>query len=145
MEFDGTFMLDRDNPENSSIDVTIDVGSLDSGWQERDAHFKSADFFDAENYPTITFTSTSVEITGESTANVTGDLTIKDNTMPVTLDVTLNGLQDDHPIREGRQAYAGFTGTTTVLRSDFDVDMFAPAVSDEVVIRIEMEATGPQS
>lgn len=145
LEFDGTFMLDRENPENSSINMTIDVDSLDTGWQERDAHFKSADFFDVGTYPTITFTSTDVEMTGDDTADVTGDLTIKDITMPVTLDVTLNGLQDDHPIREGNQAYAGFTGTTTVLRSDFEVDMFAPAVSDEVVIRIEMEATGPQS
>lgn len=145
LDFDGTFRLDRENPENSSVEVTIDATTLDTGWPDRDAHFRSADFFDVENFPSITFTSTRVDITGEDTANVTGDLTIKDITLPVTLDVTLNGLQDDHPIREGRQAYAGFTGTTTVLRSDFDVDMFAPAVSDEVVIRIEMEATGPQS
>jgi polyisoprenoid-binding protein YceI len=145
LDFDGTLMLDTEAPETSSIEVTIDVSSLDSGWAARDEHFLSADFFDAEQYPTITFTSTDVEITGEDTALVTGDLTIKDTTRPATLEVTLNGLADDHPIREGTQRYAGFTATTTVLRRDFGVDRYAPAVSDEVEIRIELEATGPAS
>ncbi len=145
LDFDGTFMLDTEAPENSSIAVTIDVASLDSGWAARDEHFLSADFFTVEEHPTITFTSTDVEVVGADTATVTGDLTIKGITRPVTLDVTLNGLQDDHPIREGTQRYAGFTATTVLRRSDFGMDLYAPAVSDEVEIRIEMEATGPAS
>ena len=145
LEFDGTFMLDTDAPENSSIEVTIAVDSLDSGWPARDEHLINPDFFESETYPIMTFRSTAVELTGEDMAAVTGDLTIKETTLPVTLDVTLNGLQDDHPILPGQQGFAGFTATTTLLRSAFDVGMFVPAVSDEVVIRIEMEATGPES
>ena len=145
LEFDGTFMLDREAPENSSIEITIDVNSLDSGWQPRDEHFLSPDFFDSATHPTMTFASTAVEVTGDNSATVTGDLTIKETTLPVTLDVTLNGLAEDHPIIEGQQPFAGFTAATSLLRSEFDVGLFAPAVSDEVVIRIEMEATGPQS
>jgi len=145
LEFDGTFTLDTEAPENSSVEVTIDVSSLDTGWAARDEHLLNADFFDAEQYPTITFTSTGVEVIGEETALVTGDLTVKDTTRPVTLEVTLNGLADDHPMMEGTQRHAGFSASARVLRSDFGVDMFAPAVSDEVEIRIELEATGPAS
>ena len=143
LEFDGTFSLDVDSPENSEIAITIDVASLDSGHDGRDEHFLSADFFDVETYPTVTFTSTDVTVTGDNTAEVTGDLTIRDVTQPVTLDVTLNGMLDDHPFTDGTQPYVGFTATTMILRSDFGIDMFVPAGSDEVEIRIEMEAVGP--
>ena len=143
LEFDGTFSLDVDSPENSAIAVTIDVASLDSGHDGRDEHFLSADFFDAETFPTVTFTSTDVAVTGDNTAEVTGDLTIRDVTQPVTLDVTLNGMLDDHPFTDGTQPYVGFTATTTILRSDFGIELFVPAGSDDVEIRIEMDAVGP--
>ena len=98
-----------------------------------------------ETYPTATFTSTAVTVTGEDTAEVTGDLTLKGETRTVVLDVTLNGLRDDHPMIDGTQAYAGFTATTTLSRSDWGLGLYAPAVADEVEVRIEMEALGPTS
>ena len=142
-EFDGSFNLDLENPENSAIEIVIDIASLNTGVPAREEHFLSADFFEAESYPTATFTSTEIEVTGDNTALVTGDLTLKGQTQPVTLDVTLNGMMDDHPLAEGTQAFVGFTATTTLLRSEWDMGAFAPAVADEVDIRIEMEATGP--
>lgn len=141
--FEGELLVDEENPENSSLTVTIDITSLDTGYEPRDEHFLSGDFFDAEAFPQATFTSTSVEPTSETTATVTGDLTIKGNTAPVTLAVTLNGLMDDHPILEGTQRFAGFTAEGTVLRSDYGVDGFVPAVADEVVLRIETEVNQP--
>ena len=144
-EFEGSFELDLENPENSSIEIVIDIASLNTGVPAREQHFLSADFFEVETYPTATFTSTGVTVTGDDTAEVVGDLTIKDQTHPVTLDVRLNGLQDDHPMVDGTQTYVGFSARTTLTRSDFDLGLFAPAVADEVNIQIEMEALGPTS
>lgn len=145
VDFTGTLMVDRDAPENSSVEIVIDAASLDTGWEARDEHFLSADFFEAETYPEITFVSTGVTMTGDTTMEIAGDLTIKGITHPVVLDTTLNGVMDDHPIIEGTQAFAGFSATTTVLRSDYGVDMFTPYVADEVTIMIEMEVLGPTS
>ena len=142
--YEGEFVLDTENPANSSINITIDVASMDTGNGPRDDHFRAADFFEVETFPEATFTSTSVEITGDTTAEVVGDLTIKGVTKPVTLSVTLNGMLDDHPIVQGTQAYAGFTATTEFERADFGIDTFA-GVGDTVSIDIEMEATGPNS
>ena len=142
LDVSGTFMLDRDAPANSSIAVTISAESLDSGVDARDEHFRSADFFDTATFPEVTFTSTSVEVTGEDTAVVTGDLTIRDVTQTVALDVTLNGLQDDHPFIDGEQPWAGFTATTTLQRSEWGLGLYAPMVPEAVEVRIEMEAVG---
>ncbi|MCA8908988.1 MAG: YceI family protein [Rhodospirillaceae bacterium] len=144
-DVEGTFDLDLEHPENSVVDITIAIASLSTGFEARDTHFLSADFFDVETYPTATFTSTAVTVTGEDTAEVTGDLTLKGETRTVVLDVTLNGLRDDHPMIDGTQAYAGFTATTTLSRSDWGLGLYAPAVADEVEVRIEMEALGPTS
>ncbi len=141
----GGLMLDRENPANSSVEIEIDLTSLDTGFDPREAHFTSADFFDTANHPTATFVSTNVELTGEDTALVTGDLTIKDITLPVTLDVKLNGLVDDNPVIEGTQEWAGFSATTTVDRTQWDLGLFAPAVPAEIDIIVEVEAIRPIS
>ncbi len=138
LEFDGSVMLDTQAPENSSVAVTIRADSLDTGHGPRDEHFRDADFFDVESHPEITFESTSVVPTGFQQARVTGDLTIKGMTRPVVLDVTLNRMGTS-PI--SGDLVAGFTATTTVLRSDFGLGRFAPAVSDAVEIRIETETS----
>ena len=85
----------------------------------------------------MSFTSTAIEVTGEGTANITGNLTMNGITQEVVLATTLNQV-GTHPIQE--QEWAGFDATTTLLRSDFGVGAFAPAVSDEVEIRISIEA-----
>ena len=146
-EFEGEVILDRENPENSSIDLTIAAASIDTGVTPFDNHLKSADFFEVETYPEITFTSTAVEVTGDTTARVTGDLTIKEHTHPVVLDVTLNYL-GEHQLAQFVPDYAdmevaGFSATTTLLRSDFGVDMMVPLVGDEIQLIIETELLRP--
>ena len=146
-EFDGEVILDRENPANSRIEVTIAAASIDTGVAPFDAHLKSADFFAVETYPEITFVSTAVEPTSDTTARVTGDLTIKEHTRPVVLDVTLNYL-GEHQLSGFVPDYAdlevaGFSATTTLLRSDFGVDMMVPMVADEVELVIETELLRP--
>ncbi len=146
-EFDGEVILDRDDPANSSIDLTIVAASIDTGVAAFDTHLKSADFFAVETYPLITFTSTGVEVTGDTTAKVTGELTIKEHSRPVVLDVTLNYL-GEHQLAAFVPDYAdmevaGFSATTTLLRSDFGVDMLVPMVGDEVELIIETELLRP--
>lgn len=139
--FDGTFMLDPENPATASISMTIDAGSIDTNWAARDEHLVSADFFDVETYPTITFESTEVVQTGPDTADVAGDLTILGVTQPVVLDVVLNGVAPN-PFNPA-VTVAGFTATTTISRSDFGMGFGVPAIGDEVTITLEMEATRP--
>ena len=141
-DYSGTITLDPDNLKASSVNVTIKAASLDTGVEALDTHLKSKDFFEVESYPDIKFVSTSVEVTGDKTANLTGDLTIKAKTAPVTLAVTLN-YKGRHALAEFISDYdvevAGFSAIATLKRSDFGVDLYAPGVSDEVDLRIETE------
>jgi len=92
--FDGQIVI-GDAPEDSSVEVTVETASVDSSDEKRDGHLRSPDFLDVENYPAITFRSTKVDIGRDGTAKVAGDLTIKDVTRPVTLDVEFDGAQTD--------------------------------------------------
>lgn len=103
---DGTLDLDPENPEAASLNVTIAANSLSSGFGPLDDHLKSADFLEVETYPEITFASTSIERTGENTANITGDLTIHGTTQPVTLEATLTHL-GEHPLGGAIEYYKG--------------------------------------
>ncbi|SDX92443.1 YceI family protein [Roseicitreum antarcticum] len=136
--FDGEIAFDQEDPANSTVAVSFPVRSMLTGWEERFTHFMTDDFFGASEDDMVTFTSTGIEVTGESTALITGDLTMNDITREVVLDATLNAVMDAHPV-EGKP-WAGFDATTTVLRSDYDMGMFAPYVSDEVSIMISVEA-----
>lgn len=135
--FEGEIMFDQDNPAASSVTVSMPVMSMFTGWEQRDGHFMSGDFFGAAEGDLITFTSTSIEVTGDDTALITGDLTMNDITQSVVLDATLNQT-GTHPMA-GKE-WAGFDATTTLKRSDFGVDLFAPAVSDAVEVQISLEA-----
>ncbi|MGO1120338.1 YceI family protein [Rhodovibrionaceae bacterium A322] len=132
----GTVMLDEANPANSSVEVVIQTGSLDTNNDKRDAHLMSPDFFDVGQFPTATFKSTKVEVTGDNTAKVTGDMTIHGVTKTTVLDMTFNGIID-HPM--AKKKAAGFSGYTMVKRSDFGMGAYAPAVGDEVEIFIEID------
>ncbi|WP_299962011.1 YceI family protein [uncultured Roseobacter sp.] len=136
--FEGEIMFDADDPAASSVTVSMPVMSMFTGWEKREDHFMGADFFGAEEDDMITFTSTSIEVTGEDTAKITGDLTMNDTTKEVVLDAVLNQT-GTHPM--ANKEWAGFDATTTLLRSDFGVGAFAPAVSDEVDVRISIEAS----
>lgn len=134
---EGRIVFDAENVAASSVEVTLPLSGLNSFVADFDAHLRSADFFEAEKYPAATFRSTAVEAAGPSRLKVTGDLTIKDNTRPVVLDVTMNRFAE-HPML--KRPAAGFDATTTIKRSDFGVGAYAPNVSDEVQIRITTEA-----
>ena len=135
--FEGDIQFDQDDPANSSVTVSFPVRSMFTGWEARFEHFMSDDFFGAGEDDMVTFTSTAIEVRGDNTATITGDLTMNGVTKPVTLDATLNQV-GDHPMEN--KPWAGFDATTTLLRSDFKVGNFAPFVSDEVEVQISIEA-----
>ena len=135
--FEGEIQFDQDDPAASSVSVSIPVMSMFTGWEKRLAHFMSDDFFGASEDDMITFTSTAIEVTGDDTALITGDLTMNDVTKSVVLDAKLNKA-DTHPM--ANKDWLGFDATTTLLRSDFDLGRAAPAVSDEVEVTISIEA-----
>ena len=114
---DATLELDPENPAGASLNVTIKADSLASGFGPLDDHLKSADFLEVETYPEITFVSTGVEVTGDTTANVTGDLTIHGTTHPVTLETTLTHI-GPHPLGGMIEYYQGewaaFAATTVI-------------------------------
>lgn len=138
--FEGTIELDAADPTASSVSVSFPAESLITGWPARHAHLLSDDFFGANANPLVTFTSTSIEVTGENTGLITGDLTMNGITLPVVLDATMNQMAN-HPM--ANLPWAGFNATTTLLRSDFDMGQFAPFVGDEVAINISIEAMVP--
>jgi polyisoprenoid-binding protein YceI len=140
----GTIALDDANPAASRINVTIDVASVSTRDPQRDAHLKSADFFDAEKFPTITFVSKEVVKSGDESYEVVGDLTIRGVTQTIDLtveDVTPEVKDPFGLFRRGASAKA------TILRSDFGVvynailETGGVAISDEVHITIDTELT----
>ncbi|MGJ8628361.1 MAG: YceI family protein [Sulfitobacter sp.] len=135
--FDGEIMFDEADPAASSVSVSMPVMSMFTGWEKREGHFMSDDFFGAAEGDMVTFASTGIEVTGENTAKITGDLTMNDVTKSVVLDAKLNQ-KGDHP--QAGKPWIGFDATATVLRSDFDLGKFAPYVSDEVAVTISIEA-----
>ncbi|HEX4728724.1 MAG TPA: YceI family protein [Jatrophihabitans sp.] len=140
----GTFsgsIVTAENPLDSSVTAEIDATSIDTNQGQRDDHIRSADFFEVEKHPTITFSSTGVQAAGEDFV-VTGDLTIKGHTRSVPLKLELNGFGPD-PFGGTR---AGFTATTEISRKDFGVDINMPmdgggvVVGDKISITLEIEA-----
>jgi len=130
-----------ERPEDSSVEVEINAASVDTGHPDRDAHLRSPDFFDVEQFPTMTFTSTKLTGSG-SDFEVTGDLTIKGVTRPVTFDLEVGGVQQD----PWGNTKAGFTLTGSINRKDFGMEYNAVLesggvlVGDKVTIEIDVEA-----
>ncbi len=139
--FEGEIMFDKDAPANSSVTVSMPARSMFTGWEARFNHFMSGDFFGAaDDSELISFTSTGIEVTGENTALITGDLTVNETTKSIVLDAVLNN-SGPFPFgpNQGKD-WAGFTATTTLMRSDFGLGAFAPAVSDEIQVQMSLEA-----
>jgi polyisoprenoid-binding protein YceI len=134
--FDTRLELDSDNPENSTIGVTIDASSIDSRVAEFNKHLNSIDFFNTAEHPTITFESTKVEATGDGTFDVTGNLTILGTTKPVTLAATINKAAN-HPMLD--VPTVGVSASARIKRSEWGLGAYVPAVSDEVELSIEVE------
>jgi polyisoprenoid-binding protein YceI len=138
----GTIEFDEAHPENSRVEAVIDTAGLSTGVADRDNHLRSADFLDVTNYPTITFKSTRVEVTGENTAKVHGDLTIRGVTRPVVIDAEYLG-RVASPFGDTR---VGFTGSTKINREDFGLtwnvalEAGGVLVSKDIKIELEVEA-----
>jgi polyisoprenoid-binding protein YceI len=131
-----TLVFDPENPAANSVEATIPTATINTANERRDRHLKNEDFFLVETYPTITFKSTRWTKTGAQTYDVTGDLTIKDVTKPVTLRTTFLG---SGPGARGGQV-GGWEATTTINRQEFGVSYTNPALGDEVEIEIQFEA-----
>jgi polyisoprenoid-binding protein YceI len=138
---DGSITYDPAKPAASKVEVTIPLDGLDSHVGNFDEHLKSADFFDAAKFPTITFKSTKVEAAGDKKLKVTGDLTVHGVTKPAVLDVNINKI-GEQPM--AKRAAAGFDASTTLKRSDFGIGKYVPNVSDEIKIHITTEAIVPK-
>lgn len=138
---EGTVTGDLEDPTQAQVDVKIEVASVDTRNEQRDQHLRSADFFDAENHPYITFKSRRIERTGQDRFNVVGDLTIRGVTREVVLDATFEG-QARSP---WGQQVAGFSATTRLNRKDYGLTWNAALetggvlVGDEVKIDIHVE------
>ena len=139
-QVDGVLVYDADDVGASSVQVTLPLAGLQSFVPKFNEHLLGADFFDAAKYPAITFASTKVEAAGAGRLKVTGNLTVRDITRPVVLDVVLNKAGE----RQGRPA-VGFDATATIKRTEFGVGRYAPNVSDEVKLRISTEAAVPKA
>jgi polyisoprenoid-binding protein YceI len=141
-KFEAT-IITAENPLESSVEATIEAGSINTVQEQRDDHIRSADFLDAENHPNITFVSRSLRPAGEKFL-LDGDLTIRGVTKPVTLEVEVNGFGPD----AFGGTRAGFTATTEIDRTDFGVSYNGPipgadnamVLSDKVALHIEIEA-----
>lgn len=140
-DFEGTATT-GEGLADPSIAVTIQVASVDTRSADRDAHLRSGDFFDVEKYPTITFRSTKIDAVDAGTLRVTGDLTIKDVTRPVTIDFEYNGSATD-PFGNER---VGLEGSVVVNRKDFGLTWNAALetggvlVSEKVTLEFEVSA-----
>jgi len=138
--FSGQIVTGED-PASSAVTAEIDLASIDTGNEQRDAHIRSADFFEVESYPTMTYRSTGVRALGGEYI-LDGDLTLKGVTKSVPLSLELNGFGPD-PYGGTR---AGFTATTEINRRDFGVNFHAAletggaVVADKVVLHLEIEA-----
>ena len=134
----GALNFASDAPQNSTVDIRIDPKSVSTGLPKFDEEIAtSGNYFDANTFPEIRFVSTDIKLTGDATGLITGDLTVKDVTKPVTLDVTFNGAGKSFG-NPGKTL--GFSATTKFLRSDYNMGhLVSFGIGDEVTLRIETE------
>ena len=126
-DYDGTFLIDEEDPANSQITFTVDLGSVDSNHVGRDNHIRSADYFDVENHPTATFTSTEVEMLTPSSGKLHGDLTLRGVTAPITLDFNMvrDARYPDFIPNYDEVRVVGFEAIGEILRLDHGMDFIA--------------------
>ena len=140
-DVEGTIYADENDPANSSVDVALKAATLDTRTEQRDNHLRSADFLDVENFPAITFKSTKIE-GDRNEFRLTGDLTIRGVTKPITLDVTFEGQTKD-PWGGER---IGFSATGKIDRRDFGLtwnvllETGGLTVGNDIKINVEVEA-----
>lgn len=136
-DVEGEILFDPEDPAASSVTVSLPISGI-SVTPEFEAHLlQSGDFFAPEDPDPITFASTGIEVTGEDTAMITGDLTINGETREVVLDTTMNQMGSG----PRGNTIAGFTATTAVDRTEFGLGMFAPVIGPQVEVVIQIEAS----
>ncbi|MHB1444518.1 MAG: YceI family protein [Acidimicrobiales bacterium] len=145
-QFSGVLNIDAEDPSKSTAEVSIDVASVTTGNEDRDNHLRTNDFFDVPNFPTWTFKSTSAEKVGEDTYRITGDLTIKDTTKPISIDFEHTGAAKD-PWGNTR---IGFEGRATVNRKDWGIgwnvalEAGGVLVGEKVTLEVDVSAVKKQ-
>jgi polyisoprenoid-binding protein YceI len=141
-EYEGKLVLDGTEPARSTAAIDVAIASVDTGIADRDGHLRSGDFFDAEKFPQMTFRSTAAEQLGGDKYRITGDLTIKDVTRPIAIDLEFQGSATDVYGNER----VGFEGGTEILRSDWGLTWNAALeaggvmVSDKVKLNFDISA-----
>ena len=146
--FDATLDFDPANPANSALKVTVDPTSVETDYPNADAKdfdkelAESERWFNAGEFPDISFASTGIEMKGETTGIVTGDLTFMGVTKPVSLDVSFNGAFEERPF--SGLATLGFSATGSVTRSDWGMSGLVPNIGDDVDLLIEVEFYQPE-
>ena len=136
-DVEGTFTVDEQKPDDVMFDVSIKAASVDTNSAARDKHLKSADFFSVNEFPALTFKSTSVKAEGDKKYDVTGDLTIHGVTKSVTATVDFVGTADGTQMKMGFRA--GYKAHMTIKRSDFGMDKLVGPVGDEVRLTVSLE------
>ncbi|MFJ9935787.1 YceI family protein [Streptomyces virginiae] len=136
-EYEGTLHLDGGDPARSTASIDVKIASVDTGIADRDGHLRSGDFFDAEAFPLMTFRSTEAAFLGGDTYRITGDLTIKDVTRPLSIDLEFNGSATD-PYGNQR---VGFEGSADILRSDWGLTWNAALETGGVVVSDKVKLT----
>jgi len=135
-KFDGELVYDTADATKSTLNVTFQTDSIETLVPLFNEHMRSAKLFDVEKFPEASFKSTKIEKISDKTGKVTGDLTIKGVTKPVTLDVTM-AFSGPHPL--SKKPTFGFAAKTTLKRSKFNVAYGVPAVSDDIALEIHTE------
>ena len=137
-DFDATIVASEENFSDAVFELSVDVNSINTEVDKRDDHLRSADFFDVEKYPKMTYKSTSIKRSGNDRYQLTGDLTLHGVTKPVTMELWYRGTIENP---QSKAVISGFQVTGTIKRSDFNVgDGFQPPmISDEVRIKADGE------
>lgn len=133
----GTITLDLEK-KSGAADIKIDTTSLRTGWEKRDAHLKSEDFFNTEKFPAMTFKGKDFKFSDDKLVSVGGELTLLGVTKPVTLQIA-NFKCAPHPM--SKKPACGADAVATIKRSEFGMSAYVPAVSDEVTLRLQVEAS----
>jgi polyisoprenoid-binding protein YceI len=143
-DFNGVIKHDKQNPAASSVEFTVQTASIDTGNNDRDEHLRSADFFDAAKFPTLTFTSTKVTAKDADTLDVTGNLTLHGVTKQVTIPVDFLGT-----VKGPRGEKAGYESNFTLNRKDYGIlwnrvlDAGGAVLGEDVKVNIAIEADAP--
>ena len=133
---DGSLNYDMKAPNKAQMNFVIDTNSINTAWEARDKHLRTADFFNVEKYPTMTFKSTQVNFINPIQAKVTGDFTLLGKTMPLTLDVTLKKIANSPMTKE---PVIGFRATGNIDRAAYGMTTFAAGITTNVPIQIDGE------